>query len=66
MTPDQFAEGTANPARQALVDAVKPFIRQTDSNGYQWWPGYDSHMQSMFGITDEKLSEHPLDEEDVA
>jgi len=63
LTPEQFAEGAANPARKALVDAINPFIRQTDSNGFQWWPEYDFFMMWMFGTSDKELREYFPDEE---
>jgi len=57
MTSEQFEHGDYKPVNKALLDAVKPFIRQTDGNGFEWWPDYSFFMFSMFGISDEKVRE---------
>ncbi|MHB8087015.1 MAG: hypothetical protein ACYDH2_02085 [Anaerolineaceae bacterium] len=55
LTTEQFIEGAANPACKALVDAIKLFVRQTDSNGFEWWSEYSFYMLSMMGISDEEV-----------
>lgn len=64
MTTEQFIEGAANPARKALVDAIKPFVRQTVSNGLEWWPEYSFYILSMMGISDEDVRKLMADDKE--